>query len=69
MRGAADETLAGLQPLIQAQARRLASYRCGHCGFRARDFHWQCPGCKAWDSQRPLLRFDLVAGLEGAKKQ
>jgi lipopolysaccharide biosynthesis regulator YciM len=37
------------------------------CGFSSIDHFWQCPGCKSWDSQRPLLRFDLVAGLERAK--
>jgi len=48
--------------------RRLAAttprYRCANCGFSSIDHFWQCPGCKSWDSQRPLLRFDLVAGLE-----
>jgi lipopolysaccharide biosynthesis regulator YciM len=48
--------------------RRLAAttprYRCANCGFSSINHFWQCPGCKNWDSQRPLLRFDLVAGLE-----
>lgn len=48
--------------------RRLAAatprYRCANCGFSSINHFWQCPGCKSWDSQRPLLRFDLVAGLE-----
>ncbi len=48
--------------------RRLAAttprYRCANCGFSSIDHFWQCPGCKNWDSQRPLLRLDLVAGLE-----
>jgi lipopolysaccharide biosynthesis regulator YciM len=48
--------------------RRLAAttprYRCSSCGFSSINHFWQCPGCKSWDSQRPLLRFDLVAGLE-----
>ena len=30
-----------------------ARYRCGKCGFRARDFHWQCPGCSQWDTYAP----------------
>ena len=48
--------------------RRLAAatprYRCAECGFSSTGHFWQCPGCKTWDSQRPLTRFDLVAGLE-----
>jgi len=49
--------------------RRLAAatprYRCAECGFSSTGHFWQCPGCKSWDSQRPLIRFDLTAGLEG----
>jgi lipopolysaccharide biosynthesis regulator YciM len=52
--------------------RRLAAttprYRCANCGFSSIDHFWQCPGCKSWDSQRPLLRFDLVAGLEHGRR-
>jgi lipopolysaccharide biosynthesis regulator YciM len=63
---------AGAVADIAAVLRRLAArtprYRCANCGFSSIDHFWQCPGCKAWDSQRPLLRFDLVAGLEGGGK-
>jgi len=57
---------------IAAVLRRLAvttpRYRCANCGFSSIDHFWQCPGCKIWDSQRPLLRFDLVAGLERGRQ-
>jgi lipopolysaccharide biosynthesis regulator YciM len=53
LRASADDELAQLRTLIQAQARKLARYRCGKCGFRAREFHWQCPGCTNWDSYPP----------------
>jgi lipopolysaccharide biosynthesis regulator YciM len=57
---------------IASILRRLAAttprYRCANCGFSSIDHFWQCPGCKNWDSQRPLLRFDLVAGLERRTK-
>ena len=29
-------------------------YRCRHCGFAARSLHWQCPGCKHWNTVRPV---------------
>lgn len=29
-------------------------YRCRHCGFAARSLHWQCPGCKHWNTIRPV---------------
>ncbi len=61
LHGVADEALAGLHPLIQAQARKLARYRCSKCGFRAREFHWQCPGCTSWDSYPPRRIEELDA--------
>lgn len=57
---------------IASILRRLAvttpRYRCANCGFSSIEHFWQCPGCKSWDSQRPLLHFDLVAGLEREAK-
>jgi lipopolysaccharide biosynthesis regulator YciM len=50
--------------VLRRLAARTPRYRCANCGFSSIDHFWQCPGCKIWDSQRPLLRFDLVAGLE-----
>ena len=29
-------------------------YQCRHCGFAARSLHWQCPGCKHWNTIRPV---------------
>ena len=26
------------------------AYCCDQCGFKARNFHWQCPACNAWES-------------------
>jgi lipopolysaccharide biosynthesis regulator YciM len=49
----ADDTGDALRQLIHAQTRRLARYRCGTCGFRAREYHWLCPGCASWDSYPP----------------
>jgi len=34
-------------------------YRCRHCGFPARSLHWQCPGCKCWNTVQP------IHGVEG----
>jgi lipopolysaccharide biosynthesis regulator YciM len=53
---------------ISAVLRRLGAttprYRCASCGFSSINHFWQCPGCKSWDSQRPLLHVDLMAGLD-----
>jgi lipopolysaccharide biosynthesis regulator YciM len=59
--------VADIAGVLRRLAARTPRYRCANCGFSSIDHFWQCPGCKTWDSQRPLLRFDLVAGLEGAK--
>jgi lipopolysaccharide biosynthesis regulator YciM len=56
-----DAPLEQLHMLIQAQARKLARYRCSKCGFRAREFHWQCPGCSSWDSYPPRRLEELDA--------
>ena len=39
--------------LIRPQAQRLSRYVCRQCGFKARRFYWQCPGCSRWDSYAP----------------
>ncbi len=57
----ADAPFEQLRALIQAQARKLARYRCSKCGFRAREFHWQCPGCSSWDSYPPRRIEELNA--------
>ena len=58
--GAGDE-LSLLRPLIQQQTLKLARYRCASCGFRAREFHWQCPGCTSWGSYPPRRIEELDA--------
>ena len=51
--GAGDPELDLLRTLIHSQTRKLARYRCNKCGFRAREFHWSCPGCTSWESYPP----------------
>jgi lipopolysaccharide biosynthesis regulator YciM len=31
-----------------------AIYRCSQCGFTGKLLHWQCPGCKAWNTVKPI---------------
>ena len=49
----ADPELVLLRGLIHTQAQKLARYRCSRCGFRSRDYYWNCPGCASWDSYPP----------------
>jgi lipopolysaccharide biosynthesis regulator YciM len=42
-----------LQKALSRAAAPLQRYRCASCGFEARHYYWQCPGCLAWDSYPP----------------
>jgi lipopolysaccharide biosynthesis regulator YciM len=59
--GRGDAELDQLRQLLQGQTRKLARFRCSTCGFRAREFHWQCPGCTSWDSYPPRRIEELDA--------
>ncbi|MCO4860492.1 lipopolysaccharide assembly protein LapB [Cupriavidus sp. WGlv3] len=48
----AKETTA-IRDLLQLRTRNLARYTCRECGFRARLFYWQCPGCNRWETYAP----------------
>lgn len=30
-------------------------YKCNSCGFDAKQMHWMCPGCKHWDTVKPVF--------------
>ena len=44
---------------IGRAAQPLHRYRCAACGFEARHYFWQCPGCSNWDSYPPQRLEDL----------
>lgn len=39
--------------LVHQHTRRLGLYRCEHCGFRAKQYYWRCPGCGKWETYSP----------------
>jgi len=45
-----------LSSLIDAEG----VYRCRQCGFTGRSLHWQCPGCKGWDTNEPIKEEHVV---------
>jgi lipopolysaccharide biosynthesis regulator YciM len=45
----------GLKTLSRQLLEDRPRYQCGNCGFQARHVHWQCPGCKEWNTVRPLI--------------
>lgn len=45
--------------LVHGYTQKLARYQCGHCGFKARQFYWQCPGCSHWETYPPRRTEEL----------
>jgi len=39
--------------LVGQHIKRLGLYKCEHCGFRARQYYWRCPGCGKWETYSP----------------
>ncbi len=42
-----------LRSIIHRHTQRLDRYACQTCGFEARNFYWQCPGCNGWETYQP----------------
>ncbi len=45
--------IVGVAGVVVAMTKRLGMYRCDHCGFRARQYYWRCPGCQKWETYSP----------------
>lgn len=45
--------------LVHGYTQKLARYQCGQCGFKARQYYWQCPGCSQWESYPPRRTEEL----------
>jgi lipopolysaccharide biosynthesis regulator YciM len=52
--GQAREDMQILQGMIDKAVHSRHGYVCQHCGFRAKALHWQCPGCKRWNTVKPV---------------
>jgi lipopolysaccharide biosynthesis regulator YciM len=57
--GECHERLLILRRLIMALLAEKPVYRCQQCGFPAKSLYWKCPGCRHWDTVKP------VQGIEG----
>ncbi|WP_374519711.1 lipopolysaccharide assembly protein LapB [Undibacterium squillarum] len=45
--------------LVSGYAHKFARYQCAHCGFKARQYYWHCPGCNGWDTYSPRRTEEL----------
>ncbi len=39
-----------MQQTVRNAIGSRSAYHCNQCGFRAKQYHWQCPACNAWES-------------------
>ncbi|MDB5730016.1 MAG: lapB [Noviherbaspirillum sp.] len=51
--------LSMVKNLVHGYIQKLARYQCSHCGFKARQFYWQCPGCNNWETYPPRRTEEL----------
>jgi lipopolysaccharide biosynthesis regulator YciM len=57
--GAAHDNLLILKNLTDQLLENKPIYKCSDCGFCGKVLHWQCPGCKHWNTVKP------IHGVEG----
>ncbi|HYQ71952.1 MAG TPA: lipopolysaccharide assembly protein LapB [Gammaproteobacteria bacterium] len=57
--GAARENLLILKNMTGKLLENKPVYKCHDCGFCGKSLHWQCPGCKHWNTVKP------IHGVEG----
>jgi lipopolysaccharide biosynthesis regulator YciM len=55
----AEDTRTRLQGAVARASQPMQRYRCAACGFEARNYFWQCPGCQGWDTYPPRRIEDL----------
>ncbi len=53
------DELSMVKNLIHGYTQKLARYQCSHCGFKARQYYWQCPGCSNWETYPPRRTEEL----------
>lgn len=51
--------LSMVKNLVHGYAQKLARYQCNQCGFKARQYYWQCPGCTQWETYPPRRTEEL----------
>jgi lipopolysaccharide biosynthesis regulator YciM len=52
--GSEADGVARLRPLLNKLVKAGTRFQCGNCGYGSGTMHWQCPGCRSWDTVRPV---------------
>ena len=60
--GIKDSSIKKIKHGLMVLANNNPRYQCNECGFSSQKLLWQCPSCKAWETQRPFLsvKFDSL---------
>ena len=53
--------------LLHTHASRLAVYLCRNCGFKAKQYYWQCPACSGWETFPPKLTVEYDMAVQPSK--
>ena len=48
-----------LEKLIGSIVDESTGYECEHCGFQGKAMHWQCPGCRSWNTTHARIHKKL----------
>jgi lipopolysaccharide biosynthesis regulator YciM len=60
---AQKEALERIRHGLHAVAGNSARYRCGNCGYDTNALLWQCPGCRNWESVKPVEDVNFASML------
>ncbi len=52
--GAARDNLLILKNMTDQLLENKPVYACHNCGFTGKTLHWQCPGCRLWNTIKPI---------------
>lgn len=52
--GAARENLLILKNMTDQLLENKPVYACHDCGFTGKTLHWKCPGCRQWNTIKPI---------------
>jgi lipopolysaccharide biosynthesis regulator YciM len=47
--------LSTIKKLTTKLIEKKPTYKCNNCGFDVKMLHWQCSGCKHWESIKPIF--------------
>ena len=52
--GELKQHLTTVKELTSSLLSSRLGYKCVQCGYEAKHIHWYCPGCKNWDTVKPV---------------